>query len=390
MRMAAAGIDVTIISGKDSMQPASENIGNISVDRMSRLVIAPLVRKRQLIEKIVQTKPGLVIWSGTPLSALYLARLRSLPVPIIWDVENAIPKLKLFGRIGIREILCPHHNQSLLIQFLTALCPPFMIRAVGNSSMISKIVVPSEHVMRCLCDTGILAGKIAVIPSAVEVKAHDREDCREIRRRLDLEAEEFILTYFGSPCTLRGVDTAVRSMKTILRNRAGVRLVILSRRESEGLGDRRGYMRAEEEYLAKLARELGVGPQVRIVSGVLNRLELMQYIRACDVVVLPFKLILSEPPLSVLEGMGLGKVVVTTNVGSASYFVDQARGILIEPGRADALAQAVLHLSRHPEESTRIGGNAQRFALELPDWDYITNRLLQVLQETLAKHRCGR
>ena len=163
--------------------------------------------------------------------------------------------------------------------------------------------------------------------------------------------------------------------------RQDIKLVIFSRRDLGEYAAADGYLETEEENLTKLVKKLGLGEHVKIIPGMLGELELKQYLYASDVIALPFKLVLSEPPLSILEAMSMGKAIVTTNLGSLSEIVGDDRGILIEPNSAEALAQAVLFLADHPEESALIGKNAQRFVASLPDWEHVALQFAEVLNE---------
>jgi glycosyltransferase involved in cell wall biosynthesis len=382
--MTTQAISVTIVSDRNSTQPQTEKIDEILINRISRIMLAPLIKKRELIRTILKNNPDIVIWYGTPLSAIYLTQLRSIGKPVIWDIDTDLHSLKIFSRISFREMFHPHHN-LLWQQILTAICPRFVIRGVANSALISKIIVPSQYFKESLCKIGIDPGKITVIPSTIEMddlnRSNAREKTKELRKKMGFKPEDFIVTYFGSPCTLRGVDTVIRSIQKTLMKLKNIKLIVLSRRELGKSTAAQEHFITEEEYLKKLVRKLEVEDRVEIIPGILNKSRLKQYIYTSDVIALPFKLIFSDPPLSVLEAMSFGKVVVTTNLGSLCEIVRNDRGILIEPGRSDALAQVFLFLAEHPEESAYIGKNAQRFAESLPNWDHITLQFVKVLDE---------
>ena len=62
---------------------------------------------------------------------------------------------------------------------------------------------------------------------------------------------------------------------------------------------------------------------------------------ACDLVALPFEIVPSDAPLSLLEAQALGKPVVTTNVGCLAELVSQGAGYLAQPADPHSLAQAL-------------------------------------------------
>jgi len=389
-RMITKAVSVTIVSNKNSTQPQTERIDKIVINRISHLALAPFIRKKELVESILKNDPDVVIWYGSPLSAVYLTQLRSIGKPVIWDIDSDLHSLNVFSRISIREIFHPHHN-ILWHQILTAICPRLIIRTVANSALISKIIVPSHYLKKSLCKIGVSRSKIAVIPSTIDIDNSNyqtsQEKMIEVKKKLGFKLEDLIVTYFGSPCTLRGTDTAIHSINRILTKLRNIKLVILSRRELESSTLTEEYHRTEEEYLRKLVIKLEVEGHVRIIPGILNKSKLKQYIRASDVIVLPFKLIFSEPPLSVLEAMSLGKVVVTTNLGVLSEIITDNRGILIEPGRSDALAQVFLFLAEHPRKAACLAKNAQRYAAGFPDWEHITLQFIKLLNEIFEKCR---
>jgi glycosyltransferase involved in cell wall biosynthesis len=385
--MATGTVSVTIVSDKNSGCPNAEKIAGIPIDRINHLTWAPIFRKKSLIKTILKSKPDLIVWYGTPLSAAFLTQLRSIGKPLIWDMESEMLSLKILNRISFREIH-PHHT-SLWQQVITALFPRFIIRIVANSALISKIIVPSRCLKMSLCKIGVEPGKIAIVPSTIEKDACNcsniDEKPKESKKKAGFKPDDLIVTYFGAPCTLRGVDTAILSMPKILMKRKDVKLVIFSRRDLGEFAAVDRYIKAEEENLLKLVRRLRLEEYVRIIPGMLNKLRLKQYLCASDIIVLPFKLVFSEPPLSVLEAMSLGKVVVTTDVGSLSEIVGDDRGILIGPNNADALARVVLFLADHQEKVASIGKNAQRFAASLPDWEQVTLQFEEVLHETIQR-----
>lgn len=68
-------------------------------------------------------------------------------------------------------------------------------------------------------------------------------------------------------------------------------------------------------------------------------------------------------PLSVLEAMAAGVPVVATRVGGVPELVDDGRtGLLVDPGRPEALADALVRLLSNPEEAAELGVAAREEA----------------------------
>jgi glycosyltransferase involved in cell wall biosynthesis len=74
-------------------------------------------------------------------------------------------------------------------------------------------------------------------------------------------------------------------------------------------------------------------------------------------------------PGAILEAMAMGKPVIATRVGGIPGLVqDGENGLLLEPGDAQGLAQAIITLAHDPQLRQRLGARsqqmAQKFSLE--------------------------
>ncbi|MDU8885455.1 glycosyltransferase family 4 protein [Yeosuana sp. MJ-SS3] len=85
-------------------------------------------------------------------------------------------------------------------------------------------------------------------------------------------------------------------------------------------------------------------------------------------------------PVSVVEGMALGMVVISTNVGGMPYLIDHGHdGILIEPDNVNAFVNAIKHIMREPEMAHLLGVHA-RHKVEQFDWNVIKHLWFKALQ----------
>lgn len=386
-RMVKRGIATTIISNRDTnVQPQTEMIDEIHVHRIRHRLLVIFFNKRQLSKAILKERPEVVIWWGDPISLICLPLLK-IGKPVIWSADSGFCSLKTLTRISLHEILYPGHT-LLWQQLLSAVFPKFIIRKIANSDLIAKILVPSKHLKDSLVKIGVYRSKIKVIPSTIDEDYFSKIKLNNLRKKLDFNPDNFIITYFGSPCTLRGTDTLIHSVPKVLRRNDKINVLILSRR-----GSKENLMLThslEEVFLKKLAKRLGVARFVRIIPGILNRKELKEFLYVSDVIVLPFKLLFNEVPLSILEAMALGKVVITTDIGPLAEIVAKNRGLTVKPSDANALADAIMYLIDNREESVQLGINAKEFASNLPSWNQImlqTINLLNQVNDISVKHK---
>jgi glycosyltransferase involved in cell wall biosynthesis len=107
----------------------------------------------------------------------------------------------------------------------------------------------------------------------------------------------------------------------------------------------------EEARVRELATRLGVEGAVRILGPREDVAELLAT-ASC--------LVLSSDyegcPLSVLEAMAAGVPVVATRVGGLPELIDHGRtGLLVDPGRPEALAEGIVSLLSDPETAVEVG-----------------------------------
>lgn len=95
----------------------------------------------------------------------------------------------------------------------------------------------------------------------------------------------------------------------------------------------------QRKALIQQAADLNIGPYVDIVNPV-EQTVLVEYYQQADLFCLPSY---SEGlPCVVVEAMACGKPVVASNVGGIAEVVDEKSGILVAPGDASALCEALL------------------------------------------------
>ena len=114
----------------------------------------------------------------------------------------------------------------------------------------------------------------------------------------------------------------------------------------------------ERDRVASRAQELGLGERLALV-GPLGQDEIREHYAVADVFCLPS---FSEGvPVVLMEAMAMELPVVATRITGVPELVEEGRsGLLVPPGRADALADALERVLRAPAESRRAMGAAGR------------------------------
>jgi glycosyltransferase involved in cell wall biosynthesis len=86
-------------------------------------------------------------------------------------------------------------------------------------------------------------------------------------------------------------------------------------------------------------------------------------VAGCDAIALPFEIVPSDVPVSILETMALGLPLVTTDIACLPELVPDGAGLVIAPGRPELLADAIHDLAKDPALRERLGLAARQRAI---------------------------
>lgn len=174
--------------------------------------------------------------------------------------------------------------------------------------------------------------------------------------------------YVGSAKSIRGFDVLLRAFRR-LAGRA-VELRILARGSTPG-----EVRRLQRRVDARLGAMRG---RVEIVGGWMERERYRQEVRAADMVVLPFVLVPSELPVSVIECIACGTPVIATDIDGLPDAVGDA-GIIVRSGSVRALSQAMRDLVDAPDRLANLRRRCIDARQDMLDWPSVGREWLRVL-----------
>jgi len=127
-------------------------------------------------------------------------------------------------------------------------------------------------------------------------------------------------------------------------------------------------------YLQRQLDSLGIASRVTF-SGSIPHTHLVNHYRNADVLINPS---FSESfGMSLIEAMSCEVPVVATRVGGMPEIVEEGKtGLLVEPGNAPALAEAILSLLANEDSRRSMGKAGRQRVLELFSWEQISKKIL--------------
>jgi D-inositol-3-phosphate glycosyltransferase len=141
-------------------------------------------------------------------------------------------------------------------------------------------------------------------------------------------------------------------------------------------------MNAEMARLLTLRDELQLQDMV-IFLGKRDQDTLAYYYSAAEVVVVPS--FYESFGMVALEAMACGTPVVASQVGGLAFLVqDGITGYVVPDGDEEALYEKLHLLSLDPDLRTRLGNQAAAAARSY-GWEIISNQMIRMYDDTLAK-----
>ena len=318
----------------------------------SVLAAAPRLARLATGDLLYACKPLLT----TLLPAVLAARGTRRPLLLdVEDDERAASTLDAPARgpLGrLRRAVDPHALQARVAHPLTR-------RAAA-------VTVASERLRARYGGTLLRHGPDA---HAFDPARPDLADRAALRARLGLPADRRLAVFAGRPRPHKGWE---------------VLLDALQRPEAAAWD----LVAAGPETAAHAVAARALGPRFHSL-GTLPNEEMPALLAACDAAPAPQ---LDEPyaraqlPAKVLEAMAMALPVAATAVGDLPVILGGgARGWIVAPGDAAALARALAEIATRPDEAARRGTAARDWVVAEASVDAIRARLAPVVRDLLAR-----
>jgi glycosyltransferase involved in cell wall biosynthesis len=218
---------------------------------------------------------------------------------------------------------------------------------------------------------GIPPNKVHLIPNSVDTKRFLPVEPAQkmlLREKLNLPQSASVAIYTGRLVSYKGLPLLLEVWNEI-RRKYGNALLILA--GTGGLD----IHNCEEELRAYVKSECLEG-HVLFTGAVQN---VPEYLQASDFFAFPTEN--DAFPSSIVEAMACGLPVITTPVGAIKSIVSHQRtGLLIQPGNAEQLFQALDVMVSDKELASRLGPAARKSVQDLYSADTVTKKYLALFQ----------
>lgn len=189
------------------------------------------------------------------------------------------------------------------------------------------------------------------------------------REALGVNANDFIVMFFGRIYPTKGIETLLRAFQIVSSKRRNARLAIVGGIVAHKYPDHPFY--AQE--LDALAVELGIDNKVRWTGEYAwDSDDGSTYLRAADVCVLPFDNGVRLNNSSFAAAASHGVPIITTNGTTLErQFVHEENAYLCSPRSPEALARAIETLMDQPALRQRLRSGALKLAQEWFSWERV-------------------
>ncbi|KKW34082.1 MAG: Glycosyltransferase [Candidatus Uhrbacteria bacterium GW2011_GWC2_53_7] len=291
--------------------------------------------KRLVRRVITSEKPDLVIthnMKGFGLRAFEAIRETGVPhVHVLHDLQLVIPSgLKIYGE----------ENDWRTSSHLQRLYARTTARRLGSPDLV---VSPSQYLLEEYRQAGFFLGSTThVLPNpAPWAKLGSGRDTGFLEKN-PVSRPDPIVLYVGQLEEHKGLRVLMEAWHAVDANLGIV-----------GSGE----LESEVETFTK--ERSGI-----TFYGRRSPIEVRSLMARARLLVVP-SLCYENAPTVIMEALSLGTPVVASNIGGIPELIREGEGVLVEPGNAEALREAITAELKKPLDREKIKQSATRFSLEV-------------------------
>lgn len=267
--------------------------------------------------------------------------------------------------------LAKEHNLPVVIEVIgsdvlvvgqNAQREPYIAEGLQRATRVAAV---SHDLARHVERLGVDSDRIDVVSRGVDRAIFSPGEQAAARQRLGLADNERMILFVGSLLLSKGAAVLIEACRTLLNRGLRIRCHLV------GNG-------CDEPRLRSLVARSGLDRQFAF-QGTIPQTNLCDWYRASDLVALPSY---SEGVPNVLrEAMACGRPFVATRVGGIPEIAHPSFSRLVEPGKAEELADAIAELLAQP-----LTVDQELVRRSCPSWEESAERLAECLDRAVEAH----
>lgn len=295
-----------------------------------------------------------IIHVCTPSLSLLRHLTKNFNDRVIWQIVSDYITFKDIYNTGICTFVkfSLHYPKNIAL-----ILHKFFYKPIGGKCI--KILCSNKYMLERLTKLGFKQEKLKYVPLGVHPKrAFDKDQ--------SLTTGKLVYLYFGWLSPIRGVPNLLSAFEIVKSYEPNAELIVANPGSH-----------LEDCEMTHLINQSALANSIKVKPW---QSDIEPLIHSANAVVLPFRSNMgySQPPLTVIESMNLGKAVISTKLGSVDeLIVDGKTGLLVEPGDVDGLARAMLRIA-DKRFAEKIGENAYKEMRSKYNWDTIVNEYLEI------------
>ncbi|MBN2521211.1 MAG: glycosyltransferase family 4 protein [Bacteroidales bacterium] len=343
----SVGNDVKVLSNSNTQH--NDNILGIEVKYISKL--SPV--NNEIAQIINNWSADIIYWWASPRTFLYKSQFKK--------IQGKVNLLYTGPLYNYNEIIkawrfLPFSN---IKPYLIDVCTPkFLFKNLVNSVVIDKIITISKRNEDRFIKLGINQNKIETV--------YIGKDPIQNEKSINQKRNNNTFLYITSATKIRGIELLLKAFSKLKLNYPNIQLKILARPSPE----------YNKNKLINICNKLNITNQVTITDGWLERKEIEQELKQCRALIMPFILVPSEMPLSVIESFSMNTPVIVPDIDGLPEMVNN-RGWIFKQGSINDLSKSIkqaLLLNEH--EYLKLQEKITTYYNNLSDWPSVMQQLI--------------
>jgi len=310
---------------------------------------------KNILKKIL---PDILIISVTPFSLftsqwypkikkIKLYAFVSYPLYNITEIKRALPYLTWGEKLS--------YGRNLLV--------PARVWGRKFDDLFDGIFCQSERTGKRIKKQVLSKKSVHVIPPGIDKDLWN--GIIYLKKKVD---ERTVFLYTGGIGKIRGLPIILDAFSKICRPDMKLKILV------------RGAENPEIREIKEKVMRRQISGNVAVTGGWLEKDDLKKEIKKASAVLLPFILVPSELPVTVMEVISCGIPVIVSDIDGLPDAVGNA-GIVVKQADVNSLADAMMRIYLKKDSLEQFAANCLRRCENMHSWDAVAKQWLNVLEK---------